>query len=117
MTENKKGRIFECPLSDNYLEFITDSENKEVIMEYVKIDNDNFKLFILLLKKAFIIFENEHFNTFVQTVSTKEWKSFLSSNKKWKLRYCSELNNTCTIECNIKDALVNIALGFGFPNE
>ena len=114
MTSARKGRVFECPLSDNHIEFITDLEKKEVIMEHTRIDKENFKLFILLLKKAFITFENEHFNTLVQTVTTDEWKSFLKSNKKWKIREQSELFNICTIECDIKDALINIALGFGF---
>lgn len=114
---NKKDRIFECPLSDNYIEFITDLEKKEVIMEFTKIDQVNFKLFLLLLKKALITFENEHFTTFVQTVTFNDWKSFLKSNKKWKLRDQSKILNTCTIECDIKDALINIAIGFGFPQE
>jgi len=114
-TENKDLKInrdvFHYKMSDNFIAFEYDNESCWIERYYM--DEDNVKLFYVLLKDAIVKMKKKGIKKFLQTVDLNTWDGDLKTNKAWKLLSISTYG-TVDIMCNIDDAALCIAKGFKY---
>jgi hypothetical protein len=102
--------LYKYNFSSNSIEFDLIHATKEIWMEQVKIDYNNSKIFILLLRNAINDFITDGYTIFVQTILTEDWE--IIKNETWNIRL--QENGISIIFCDINDALINIVHGLGF---
>ncbi len=101
--------MFECDLSENLIEYKMVGE--KIFMERVEIDYDYPKLFFILLRKTVDGYIEKGYKKLVQTVTYDDWK-YIKDKGKWNV--VDSVNSLIIIECDINDAIENIAKGLGF---
>jgi len=98
---------YECALkSDNYISYIID--NNICTMDNVIMDNDNIKLFFVLLRNSIDDLKSKKCTIFRQNIVMSDWIE-LNELQCWKLISENKFMNSCLIECDINNALTNIA--------
>lgn len=105
---------YPCKFSDNFISLEYDGDTCWIDRYYV--DDDNIKMFFVLLNESIENMKNKGITKFTQTVPNEDWDSFLSVNKKWNI-ISKNNDNTIEIYCDINDAAESIAQGFGITDE
>lgn len=109
MTQTKD---FKFGFSDNYLKYIIYEDKKEVHLDICNIDFSNVKAFFLLLSQSVDYFLKENFKTFLQYIPMSDFEELDKS--KWKIREEIFNENILHIECDLVNAVENMAYGLGF---
>ncbi len=103
---------FKYKFSNNCFKFKLIEDKNEVWMNDINIDFENPKIFFLLLKNAIDKFTSNGYKIFVQTILKEDWE--IIKNLDWEIRENKSNTPIMIIECDINNALINIAKGLGF---
>lgn len=98
--------------SENLFEYEIDNTIAIMISSFM--DEDEIKLFFVLLRESVDQLKNKGCTVFRQYVTPDDWDNYLQNNSKWRIVECSEFYNNVLIECNIDDALSCIGDGLGY---
>lgn len=101
--------IYEYAMSDNMVEI--DYDDTVCMINRYYIDEDDIKMFFVLLKESLMKMKKKGIQKFVQIVSSEEWDAMLSLNKSWNIE--NYMNNDVYISCDIDNAPECIAIGLG----
>lgn len=103
--------IFQCPLSKNRIEF--NLIDDIVMCEQNVIDEENYKMYFLLLRLAIDELIKKNYKKFNQTVTISDFNENLSNNEKWTIIDTDMILETYIIQCDLINALECVAHGFG----
>lgn len=106
-------RIYKYSFSTNYIKYNLDYETKDAYMEETYIDNNYFKIYLLLLKKSICEFIDEGYMFFHQTIPKEDHAIIKTGN--WKIKNIHS-DYFLYIYCDICDALENISKALGIEN-
>ena len=111
-TKNTNRNVYQYPssFSDSMISF--EYENDACWIDKYYIDEDNIKMFFVLLKDSIEKMKKSGYKKFLQLVSNDDWEIFLSKDDIWKIEK-EHSDRTKTIMCDINDAPRGIARGFG----
>jgi hypothetical protein len=110
----KDNCSYKCQFSDNYFEFVCDSETKQIWIENYNLDDENIKAFFNLLRLAIDQLTEKGYIKYTQLVEKKDWDTFLKNDPDWTfVKEDNFIIPKCLIECDIKNACYCIAKGFG----
>ena len=105
-------REYRSDISDNFVIYKIDNDNRKIYIENMYYKPENIKLFLIDLHNSFQdiqeMFTDYHY---VQIVDNIEWKKYLESNILWKKISSDEYFTT--IECELCNAFQNIIKGLG----
>jgi hypothetical protein len=105
---------FKYKFSSNLIKFKLIEEHKEIWMDICNIDYEHPKIFFILLRNAIDKFIEEGYTKFVQTILKEEWNDL--KNYGWVIKENTPELPYLIIECNIEEAMINIAGGLGFAS-
>lgn len=98
-------------VSNNYIKLFVDEKNIAWIHKYF-IDSENYKLFAVMLKNAFLEAASKHnCDKYMQYVAYDDWK-YLKDNDLWKIEFDDDNAFVKLISCDIDNAPVCIMSGF-----
>lgn len=95
-------------ITDNYIEFRIDGNCAWIERYYV--DNDNGKMFIMLLKESFLEMKKKGCSCHMQYVSAEEWDKSIKNVEGWEI-VSVDSSNIMLIKCDIDIAPICIADG------
>jgi len=119
MDDNIERFDFRCKISENSIEYKCYKKEKEAHIDFHKIDQTLSKSWFVLLRESINALSSKGYQKVVQAVMEKDWEQFLK-NDKWTIKKTFTQNGIVIhiIECDISDAIINIAKGLGvFPDK
>jgi hypothetical protein len=106
--------LFEDSCTKNFINFIVSENNKECqIIDYY-VDEDNSKIFIILLRDSFEQMKHSGCEKFIQTITVSDFDNLYKNDNDNEFVIVSRDELYVTISCNIDYAPTHIAKGFLF---
>ena len=102
---------FTCENSDNIINY--ELINNICVMIDIYIDYNNIKLFFALLKFSINSLKDNNITQLQQYINKSDYD--LLDKNKWQI--VKDDNNILLIQCEINDAVENIAYGLGFSKD
>ena len=114
MNTNIERFDFQCKISENMIEYKCYKKEKEAHFDFHKIDQTLYKSWFVLLRESINALKTKGYLKVVQAVTNDDWERFLKDDE-WKIKSTFTQNGITIhlIECNIDDAIYNIAKGLG----
>jgi len=106
--------VFCDKISDNFITFR--KNNEDVWIDRYYVDQENGKLFVMLLKDSFQKMKDKGCKIYKQYVSADEWESFLKNISGWEVLLHHDNDNVILIACTIDDAPTCIVNGLLIDN-
>lgn len=104
-------QIFKCPITNYYIEYIVDDENKCALINSIVTDYQHLKPLCALLRLSIDVLKNKHISHIKQNVSKEEYENFLKNKTSWNVS--KEYNDSLELECDVNDFLENYGVGIG----
>lgn len=101
---------FSDKITDNFIEFR--QEGSKLWIDKYFIDQENGKLFAMLLKESFSKMKKKGCKEYFQYVTTEEWDNYLKNIQEWKIVSVDDANKLILLKCDIKRAPICIMQGF-----
>jgi hypothetical protein len=109
--------LFKDPCTKNFIHFIVSGNNKECqIIDYY-VDENNSKIFIILMKNSFEQMKKSGCEKLIQTITVSDYDMLYKNDTDVEFVVISRDDSYITISCDIDYAPTHIAKGFLFSDE